>query len=151
MLVNVFRHIEFGRELLTVALEAADNDTGLTIDLVGCGYVGPYRAAAEGDPRATLIRDVITEWTHRMFTAPPETALCLLCREPRLPPERDVAIVVAVYANTPTPAAICCSPICMNCWRSLPEYDDLMHQVMQQFRTFLPNLHLVHLAEPGHA
>lgn len=151
MLMSLLHHLEFGRELLTVALEGADNGAGLTIDLVGCGYAGPYPAAAEGDSRATIIRDVITERTVRMFTAPPETALCLLCSEPRYPPEHDIALVVAVYANTPTPAAICCSPVCMKCWRRLPEDGDLMHAIMERFRTFLPNLHLLHVAEAGRA
>lgn len=150
--VGILPYVEFGRELLTVALEAAENAEGLTIDLVGCGYVGPYRAAAEGDPHAIAIRDAINHYLQRLLGPPPTPAGCFLCAEPLHTPGHAAAILVSVHAAVPTPASVCCAAICTKCASRLSDYGKLLTTIMQRYRTWLPDLHLAHVAAPaGHA
>lgn len=148
---GILPYVAFGRELLAVALEAAENGEGLSIDLVGCGYVGPYRAAAEDDRHAIAVRDAINHHLQRLLGPPPTPAGCFLCTEPLHTPERDTAIVVAVRAAVPTPASICCAAICTQCSSRLSDYGELLSAIMRRYGTWLPELRFTQVAEPGHA
>lgn len=148
---GILPYVEFGRELLTVALEAAENAEGLTIDLVGCGYVGPYRAAAEGDPHAIAVRDAINRYLQHLLGPPPTPAGCFLCAEPLHTPERAAAVVVAVHAAVPIPTSVCSAAICTKCSSRLSDYGELLTTIMRRYRTWLPELRLAHATAPGHA
>lgn len=148
----LLHRVEFGKALCTVALEGAEADVGLTISPTGCGYCTElFRAAIDGDPKATIVTNAIAVYLQRLLGPPPTPNECLICCEALHTAEREVSIVVATYAAVPVPSSVCCAPICMMCWRAFPEPEDLLHQIMERFRVFLPDLHLVHVAAPGHA
>ena len=145
------RLVEYGQALLTTALEAAEVGAGLSIDLLGCGYAGPYPAAAQGDPTAIVVRDAINGFLQHLLGPPPTPASCFLCTEPLHTVARDTGIIVAAYPAVAMPSSVCCAAICTECAAALPDYGDLTHAIMQRYRAWLPDLHLVPMAEAGHA
>jgi len=144
-------YVELGRAFLGVALEASENGVGLTINLTGGGYRGPYPAAAEGDPTAITVRDTINRYLQQLLGPPPSPAGCFLCTEPLHTADHDTAIIASVHAAVLTPAAVFCVPICTQCCTRLDAYPDLLGAIMQRYRQWLPDLHLVHITEPGHS
>src|SRR5215469_6603582 len=96
--------LEFEHQLFTVALEAAENGDRLSIDLCGGGYAGCYPAAAQGDPTAIIVRDMINIWLQRLFGPPPQAGLpCLTCTQPLDPPHREGAVIVTARASVSAP------------------------------------------------
>jgi hypothetical protein len=60
-------------------------------------------------------------------------------------------MLVLWVTQTHAPACIACSPVCTQCWATLPDSGDLQHAIMRRCPASFPELMVLHVLEPVHA